>query len=298
MPIQKLLFIDANIWLDFYRSRNEISLPLLIEIEKITDRIIVTYQLESEFKRNRQRAILEGMQELKTPPSIPRLGIFSDTRATSKMSQSMKTVESSIKSLKVRLRKALANPAGNDPVYQACQRIFHRNGDDLVLTRESKIRHEIRRKALKRFLHGCPPRKANDTSIGDAINWEWMIHCADAHAAELVIVSRDSDYGLTFESKSYVNDHLKQEFSERVSRKRHLLLYTKVSDALKHFEIPVSAAITNAETEFVDSTKQVPSPVLPETPKPVTLEETINHLRAAFLHWKDLSGLKTGQAKD
>lgn len=53
MAIQKLLFIDTNIWLDFYRARNEISLKLLKDIEKIADRLIVTYQLESEFKKNR-----------------------------------------------------------------------------------------------------------------------------------------------------------------------------------------------------------------------------------------------------
>jgi hypothetical protein len=33
----------------------------------MSDRLIVTYQLESEFKKNRQTAILEGMQELKAP---------------------------------------------------------------------------------------------------------------------------------------------------------------------------------------------------------------------------------------
>jgi hypothetical protein len=39
---------------------------LLAHTEAIIDKIIVNYQLECEFKRNRQAAILEGMQELKT----------------------------------------------------------------------------------------------------------------------------------------------------------------------------------------------------------------------------------------
>ena len=45
MAIQKLLFVDTNIWLDFYRARNEINLEFLQELEKIEAKIIVTYQL-------------------------------------------------------------------------------------------------------------------------------------------------------------------------------------------------------------------------------------------------------------
>ncbi len=258
--IQKLLFVDTNIWLDFYRARNDAGLALLSHAEAVADRIIVTYQLENEFKKNRQTAILEGMQELKAPPGIPRPGIFSDTKATKTLNKNLREAEKRVKSLKTRLTSALENPAAHDPVYPACQRIFHKT-DKFVLTRDDKIRQLIRRKALKRFLHGCPPRKRNDTSLGDAFNWEWMIHCAKGNKAELVIVSRDSDYGALFENKAYVNDHLRQEFSERVSKKRKLLLYTRLSDALKHFEVPVTAKEEAAETELLESTvRELPQP--------------------------------------
>jgi PIN domain len=258
--IQKLLFVDTNIWLDFYRARNDAGLALLKHAEAISDRIIVTYQVEGEFKKNRQMAILEGMQELKAPPQIPRPGIFSDAKATEVLNRSLKEAEKRVKNLKSRLTKALENPAAHDPVYQACQRIFHKN-DNLVLSRENKLRTLIRRKAFRRFLHGNPPRKKNDTSLGDAFNWEWMIHCANENNAELVIVSRDSDYGISFENRAYVNDYLRQEFSERVSKKRELLLYTRLSDALKHFAVPVSKLEEDAETELLaDSVKELPQP--------------------------------------
>jgi hypothetical protein len=253
--IQKLLFIDTNIWLDFYRARNEAGLALLKSVEAISDRIIVTFQLEAEFKKNRQAAIFEGMQQLKGPPHIPRPGMFSDAQATRMLSKSIKQANTQVDKLKLKLKRAIENPAMHDPVYKACQRIFHKS-DHLVLTREDNIRATIRRKAMKRFLHGCPPRKKDDTSIGDAFNWEWMIHCAMENSAELVIVSRDSDYGLTFDNKAYINDHLKQEFSERVSQKRALLLYHRLSDALKHFEVPVSQQEVDAETEIVASSPE------------------------------------------
>src|SRR5690606_10224611 len=115
-----------------------------------------------------------------------------------------------------------------------------------------QIRHPIRRKAFRRFLHGCPPRKKNDTSIGDAINWEWMVHCANAQTAELVIVTRDSDYGAHFDNRGYINDHLKQEFAERVSKRRKILLYSKLSDALKHFQVPITRGEEEAEAELIE----------------------------------------------
>jgi predicted nucleic acid-binding protein len=254
--LQKLLFVDTNIWLDFYRARNETGLALLQHTESVANKIIVTYQLESEFKKNRQTAILEGMQELKAPAQIPRPGIFSDAKASALLSKSIKEADKRVKSLKSKLTKILENPAAHDPVYKACQRIFHK-ADELVLTREDKLRHTIRRKAFRRFLHGCPPRKKNDTSIGDAINWEWMIHCANASNAELVIVTRDSDYGAHFENRAYINDHLKQEFGERVSKKRKLLLYSRLSEALKHFEVAVSKQEEELESELVSKPPSV-----------------------------------------
>src|SRR3546814_18188202 len=84
-----------------------------------------------------------------------------------------------------------------------------------------------------------------------------MIHCAKERNAELVIVSRDSDYGATFDNKAYINDHLRQEFSERVSKKRSLLLYSRLAEALKHFSVRVTPAEEKAEAEIVSTAKVV-----------------------------------------
>lgn len=203
-----------------------------------------------EYKRNRQAAISEGMQEIKAPTNIARPGLLSDAKAVKAMQANLKAATDRVKSLKAKLKGIIENPAAHDPVYKVCQRIFH-SGNPLLLTRENKFKHFIRRKAFRRFLHGCPPRKKNDTSIGDALNWEWMIECALRNNAEWVIVSCDADYGIVFENKAYINDHLRQEFSERVSRKRKLLLYTKISEALKHFQIPKTKKEEEEEEQII-----------------------------------------------
>lgn len=78
-----------------------------------------------------------------------------------------------------------------------------------------------------------------------------MIDCAIANKAELVIVSRDADYGVEVGKQAFINDHLQQEFRERVSKKRKLLLYTRLSDALKHFKVRVTVRETEEEEEML-----------------------------------------------
>lgn len=259
MAIKKLLFVDTNIWLDFYRTRTEAGLALLRHVEKVSSSLIVHYNLEMEYKRNRQTAIIEGMKELQPPATISRPGLFSDAKVARAMQANVKAAADRVKRMKGKLKQALEDPAAHDPVYQACQRLFHA-GTPLILSRDDPFRRVIRRRAFRRFIHGCPPRKRSDTSIGDALNWEWMIECALRNQAELVIVSRDADYGVVFEDKAYVNDHLRQEFGERVSRKRKVLLYTKLSEALKHFAVPVTREEEAEEEEIIHSTPETSAP--------------------------------------
>lgn len=249
---KKLLFVDANIWLDFYRARNEMGLRLLGRLDAVVSAMIVSYQLESEFRRNRQRVIEIGMNELKAPDPISSLGIFSDAKATKMIDRHASEIRKLTAKLKNRLTRALEHPIRHDPVYKACQRIF-RKDDTLNLKPEAASRHGLRQRAWRRFIHGYPPRKPDDTSFGDAINWEWMIQCATEEQASVVIVSRDSDYGVTLARKSYVTDQLRHEFADRVGRRRKVLLFSRLSEALKLFDVAVSPQEEQAETDLVSN---------------------------------------------
>lgn len=272
--LPQLLFVDTNIWLDFYRAKTDAALALLRHLETISDRIIVTHQLEMEFKKNRQNAIWEGLQELKSPQQIQRPGLFSDAKEVRSIQDGIKAADARVKKLRDRYIKALQKPTVHDPVFKICQRIFHKK-NNLHLAREDKERHVIKRKAFRRFILGCPPRKKSDTSIGDAVNWEWMVHCAVARKAELVIVSRDSDYGITFDGSSVINDHLAQEFSERVSRRRKVVLFSKLSDALKLFRVPVTVK-EEQEEEVLVQTSEVTTGTMTSTNE--TLRDIVKYL--------------------
>ena len=58
------LFVDTNVWLDFYRSSNDAGLSLLKHLQSISPQIIVTDQVEMEFRKHRQGEILKFIAKL------------------------------------------------------------------------------------------------------------------------------------------------------------------------------------------------------------------------------------------
>jgi predicted nucleic acid-binding protein len=253
--IDALIFIDTNIFLDFYRIRkSNISMKYLETIDKCKDIIITSSQVEMEFKKNRQSVIIESIGEIgkinTTSINIPT--IISDSKSVELINKSKSEIEKQKKKIKERIEKILKNPQRNDPVYKSVQRLF-KYKSDLNLNRNNKLRFSLRKLALKRFILGYPPRKNDDNSIGDAINWEWIINCSVLTNKNIIIVSRDSDYG-TFDSNSggFLNDWLTQEFKERTKNKKNVILTDKLSYAFQLVEVPVSKEMIEEEEALIN----------------------------------------------
>ena len=219
----------------------------------------MTYLVEMEFKKNRQGVILESFNALKSSSQICHPSLFSDAASVKALAKDIKSVNKKVDHLKQRLTNALQKPAIHDPVYKLAQHLFTKP-DAYSLAQDSKLELAVRRKALRRFLLGCPPRKQRDTSIGDAINWEWIVHCAINSEAEIVIVSRDADYGSSLKGETFLNDWLVQEFKSRVSKKRKISLYTKLSEALKLFAVSVTEKEVKEEEMVAEPSLKTSSP--------------------------------------
>jgi hypothetical protein len=67
-----------------------------------------------------------------------------------------------------------------------------------------------------------------------------MVKCAIDKKSHLVILSRDNDYGQDIEKEPHLNDHLRQEFSERVSKKRKVRLCRTITEALGYLNVKVT----------------------------------------------------------
>lgn len=274
--IDALIFIDTNIFLDFYRiRRTDVSMKYLEEIVKHKDIIITSSQVEMEYKKNRQSAILESITEVtkKNNINLSVPAILTDAQALKMMKKSKAEIDNQQKKLKLQIERILKKPNLYDPVYKSLQKIFT-NKSQVNLNRENKIRISIRNLAKKRFLLGYPPRKKDDNSIGDAINWEWIIKCAEITGKHIIIVTRDTDFGAITENESYLNDWLKQEFKQRISQKRKLILTDKLSQAFQLVEIPVSKEMIEEEKSVIKDSFILSQERLKEMIK--KLSETIN----------------------
>ena len=220
--MEPLIFIDTNILLDFYRiRRGDVSLSLVKRIDDHHEEIITGSQVEMEFKRNRQIVISGQLSDLKKgssgKSSLP--AIISEIQIGKLYKKKQKELEQQERKIRIKIEKLLHKPRYNDPVYRCFQRLFKSN-TPYNLNRRNAQRYSVRRLALMRFNLGYPPRKSNDTSMGDAVNWEWMINCCRATDKDLVLVSRDTDYGVAHENDVFLNDWLREEFRERVGRGR------------------------------------------------------------------------------
>ena len=252
-----IIFIDTNIFLDFYRIKSsDISLSYLDLIDKNHDKIITGNQIEMEFKKNRQKVILETIGKIKMPnwESLTPPAILSDAKPSDVIEKKKKEIAKQQKKLRDRILKILKNPATNDPVYQTLQRLF-KNSSNLNLNREKKIRFTIRNLAKKRFILGYPPRKKEDNSIGDAYNWEWILKCVENSGKNVIIVTRDSDYGVIYDKEGILNDWLLQEFKERISRKRKIILTDRLAWAFEQIKVSVTKEMIEEEERLIASNK-------------------------------------------
>jgi predicted nucleic acid-binding protein len=249
-----LIFIDTNIFLDFYRIRGrEAGLSILERVDEHREMIVTSDQVEMEYKKNRPTVILETHKQLQKPDSggVQLPPIVAESKASKAIERDQKRIKAQADTVRTRLKAVLSSPTRYDPVYKVLQRLFRSRGP-YNLSREKDVRLEIRELAEKRFLLGYPPRKMDDTSCGDAINWEWIIWCAKASGKDIVIATRDSDYGVSFDGP-VLNDWLAEEFKSRVSRKRRLVLTDRLSDAFKRASVPVTKQEEKAEADLLES---------------------------------------------
>jgi len=242
-----LLFIDTNVWLDFYRMEAEDALAkTLALIAPAKPRLITTDQVQMEFMKHRQKTVLDMLARLKPTEPVALPPIIVDKKAAQALKGQRQAMEQRRRKLRGQVENILLKPGTHDPVFRALQSLYT-NPTDLVLCRPNDDRYRIRELAEKRWRLGYPPRKETDTSIGDAINWEWLVDCAKRRDGHVIIVSRDNDYGRTYEGQGYLNDWLQQEYKARVTGRSKAVLTQKLGDALKLMNVSVPEQVVEAE---------------------------------------------------
>lgn len=252
-----LVFVDTNILLDFYRKDGADAVKQLDALSRHRDRMIMTGQVFMEFLKNRQVVIGASMGEIRRPEAHRFPPILRDLVTAQAIEKEITSTKMRVEKMIVKNLSILTDPKKNDQVYKSICAMFEASGQ-FHLRREMPLHRKMERLALKRFFLGNPPRKKDDTSVGDALNWEWIIHCASScrSSSHVMIVSRDGDYGFRHKTQSYLNDWLLKEFKDRVGKERKIILTAKLTEALKLLSETVSKKEEQAEETLLESVGQ------------------------------------------
>ncbi len=233
--LDALIFIDANIFLDFYRLSNNIQLKFLKLINQNKGIIILTSQIMMEYKKNRRSEILRTITNLNSLKSdqknYPAIIKEEDTKLIRNLEQQIIDIH---KQKIEKFKNIYTNPEENDEVFKALN-LLENSKSSLFLSENHEESEPIFFRAKNRFLKGYPPRKSDDTSLGDGINWEWIVECSIKTEKDIILVSRDGDYGKKYENKSYLNDWLLHEFKNRT--KKNIVLTSDLSEAFDLLKI-------------------------------------------------------------
>jgi predicted nucleic acid-binding protein len=235
-----LVFIDTNILLNFYRFDSDVSLDYMEKLMSISERIIMTPIIEMEFLKNRQKVILNTVKQINSPNQISFPEILSKDKTVKSISKQLEQVQEKVNRTKDKMKSLVANYEKKDKVYKNFKKIFTKK-DDISLNTTSGIFDDIYLRAKKRFDMGYPPRKSNDINFGDSINWEWIIEVCLNKKSDVIIVTRDSDYGYYQNNTMIMNDWLTEEFKRRIGRNKKVLISRLFTKTLKdYFEVNIT----------------------------------------------------------
>ncbi len=234
------LFIDTNIYLNFYHYTSEDLeelKKLAVAIENREIKLYSTEQVIDEFKRNRESKIADALKK------------FHDQKLNTKFPQICKEYEE-FKSLK-KLCKKYAD-AKDKLVQKLNIDIANRTlGADKIiddLFDKAEILHskkKILSAAKTRVDLGNPPGK--DGSYGDAINWEVLI--AGAPNEDIYLITDDKDY-ISPIDENKLSEFLLEEW--RKKKQSEIFFYRRLSEFFRD-KFPLIKLASELEKELAIS---------------------------------------------
>jgi hypothetical protein len=228
----KKIFVDANIYLDFYRIKSTKS--LLPAIGSMAPHIVVTEQVVAEVLRNKVDVARSLLREdiNKFTLNSPLLPDFLTKQAVDETSADinnrLKAWENEYKEInklveKIYDRTICHVSRGDDEVSKTLEHIF---SNALNPTAEDIA------KARQRKDFGRPPGKKGDP-IGDELSWEQLISLRNETGSEIWVVSRDEDfYTLSITKNPVPNAYLLRELGDGPN----VLFFKDLPTALKNFK--------------------------------------------------------------
>lgn len=246
-----LIFIDTNIFLDFYRMPSEkISLQMIDKIVEHKDIIICSTQSEMEFKNNRFGVLKWLLDEYK---KIGNFSLMIPEIFVGDESDALVAARNEIAKQQQALSKKLSETIEStekDEVFIKLDKLF-KNDSNYNLRPENHLQQDIYNLAERRFNLGYPPRKPTDKTFGDSFHWEWILKCAEISSKKIIIVSRDGDFGKGI-SEPVLNPFLRDEVKYRIGSTCEITLTNEIGKAFEMVHIPLSQEMVEEEKRLIN----------------------------------------------
>lgn len=230
-----MLFIDANIYLEFFKTNQAQIGKLLPALKEIKADIFVTTQVVDEVRRNKVSAALSWLgkylTEFQLPPvTLPlHLDGFDPNQRAVDLNAKAKQLADDAKAH----REAMTNwITGLISHITAGQDAASKTLDEIFATAISPTPEELNA-ARKRREVGNPPGKMNNP-LGDQISWEQLLTRFDGKSP-LIIVSKDDDYSVKFGKGRLPNPFLVAELQKKFNAAVQILVFDSLAEALRYF---------------------------------------------------------------
>jgi predicted nucleic acid-binding protein len=238
MSTLKHLFIDTNIYLNFYHFSSddlEELKKLSVAVENKSIKLYVTEQVINEFRRNREDKIADACNKFeaqKLPDQFPE--ICKAYEEYGELREILREFEET--------RGHLIENLNND--IESKQLLADKTIKKLFdVANILEMDEDIVEKAKNRVMLGNPPGKPN--SYGDSINWEFLLEKVPSDR-DLYLVTDDRDYASKI-SKGKLAEFLEWEWTERKGSR--IFYYRRLSEFF-HSQFPDIKLASELEKEL------------------------------------------------
>lgn len=237
----KLLFIDSNIFLNFYDFHDEdlTQLAKLVDFIKSGEiKLFLTSQVCDEIKRNREVRLkgaygqfVDSKPILPMPPFCKHYEEYTD----------IKRVQNILDQLKALLSKKLWDDIQRHTL-KADKVIQDLISVSQIIESDKYLSQSIRRHQL-----GRPPGK-KDRSYGDEINWEALLAEAEGEG-EFILLSKDGDYAHPID-ENLAKDYLVEEWS-KAHPDNEIFFYKSLTRFFSEHDIKIELRVEQEKDSLV-----------------------------------------------
>ncbi|MBX3416767.1 MAG: DUF4935 domain-containing protein [Pirellulaceae bacterium] len=257
MPAEDaLLFIDANKYLDLYRT--DTGKKLLAPLGEQVEHIFITQQFVGEVQRNKIQVAAEFLRQKSKGLKLQTFNVPDHLSGTitgqakdilelmNDIGRRVKSANEEVDALALGIMEQIS--CSEDEVSLALGPIFSK-----------AVAHspeELQRARNRREL-GNPPGK-NSNPIGDQLTWEQILTNFDGKK-RLWIISRDGDYGTVFGGKGFLNRFLYDELC-KVASSPDAYLFEDTVEGILHFVettgVKAEERLTPEEVEEIEKEEE------------------------------------------